>query len=132
LGVVEGDSTGDVPGVGDDGVGVEGVAGGPLGGGVAGSGDSSEPVTETSPSPSNCGMSAIAIMSLVGSLGGWRCLLLLLLSYLLQRAYRLLLLQQPWLLLLQLLLGLLLLERLLLLWLQLPHKTLQLLCSCCC
>jgi hypothetical protein len=73
LGVVEGDGTGGVPRVGDDGVGVEGVAGSPLGGGEEGSNESSELATETSLSPSNCGMSAIAVMSLVGSLGGWRC-----------------------------------------------------------
>ncbi len=73
LNFVEGDGAGDVPGVGDDGIGDKCLAGGPLGGGVEGSDDSSELVTETSPSPSNCGMSAIAVMSLVGSLGGWRC-----------------------------------------------------------
>ncbi len=52
MGVVEGDGTGDVHGVGDDGIDVEGVAGGSLGGGVEGSDESSEPATETSPSPS--------------------------------------------------------------------------------
>jgi hypothetical protein len=68
FGVVEGDGAGDeLRGVGD-----ADVAGGPLGGGVESSEDSSEPATETLPSPSNCGISAIADMSLVGSLGGWR------------------------------------------------------------
>jgi hypothetical protein len=68
FGVVEGDGAGDeLRWVGD-----ANVAGGPLGGGVESSEDSSEPATETSPSPSNCGISAIADMSLVGSLGGWR------------------------------------------------------------
>jgi hypothetical protein len=51
------------------------MAGGPLGGGVESSDDSSEPATETSPSPSNCRMSVMAVMLLVGSLGGWRCCL---------------------------------------------------------
>jgi hypothetical protein len=70
FGVIEGDGAGDeLRWVGDAGVD---VAGGPLGGGVESSEDSSEPVTETSPSPSNCGISAITDMSLVGSLGGWR------------------------------------------------------------
>ncbi len=68
FGVVEGDGIGEILWVGDD-----GVAGGPLGDGVESSDDSSEPATETSPSPSSCGISAIAVMSLVGSLGGWRC-----------------------------------------------------------
>jgi hypothetical protein len=63
--VVEGDGAGEELWVGDD-----GVAGGPLGDGVESSDDSSEPATETS--PSSCGISAIAVMSLVGSLGGWR------------------------------------------------------------
>jgi hypothetical protein len=68
FGVVEGD------GAGDEllWVGNADVAGGPLGSGVESSDDSSDPATETSPSPSNCGISAIADMSLVGSLGGWR------------------------------------------------------------
>jgi hypothetical protein len=70
FGVVEGDGAGEeLRWVGDAGVD---VAGGPLGGGVESSEDSSEPATETSPSPSNCGISAITDMSLVGSLGGWR------------------------------------------------------------
>ncbi len=70
FGVVEGDGAGEVLWVGND-----GVAGGPLGDGVKSSDDSSEPATETSPSPSpsSCGISAIAVMSLVDSLGGWRC-----------------------------------------------------------
>jgi hypothetical protein len=67
FGVVEGDGSGEVLWVGDD-----GVAGGPLGDGVESNDDSSEPATETSPSPSSCGISAIAVMWLVGSLGGWR------------------------------------------------------------
>jgi hypothetical protein len=71
--VIEGDGAGDATGVSDDGVGVKGVAGSPLGGGMEGSDDSSEPATETLPSLSNCGMSAIAVMLLVGSLGSWRC-----------------------------------------------------------
>ncbi len=70
FGVVEGEGAGDeLRWVGDAGVY---VAGSPLGGGVESSEDSSEPATETSPSPSNCGISAITDMSLVGSLGGWR------------------------------------------------------------
>jgi hypothetical protein len=80
LGIVEGAGAGDVPGVGEDCVGDDGVddkcvAGGPLGGGVEGSDDSSERAKEMSLSPSYCGMSAIAVMSHVGSLGGWRCCL---------------------------------------------------------
>ncbi len=69
---VEGDGTGgEALGIGDD--DVNGVAGGPLGGGVDGSDDLSEPATDTSPVPSSCGMSAIAVRSLIGSLGSWRC-----------------------------------------------------------
>ncbi len=38
-----------------------------------GSDDLSEPATYPSPVPSSCGMSATAVRSLIGSLGGWRC-----------------------------------------------------------
>ncbi len=68
FGVVEGDGAGKVLGVGGD-----GMAGGPLGGNVDSSDDLSEPVTDKSLSPSSRGMSAIAVMSLIGSLGGWCC-----------------------------------------------------------
>jgi hypothetical protein len=72
---VEGDGTGDdageALGIGDD--DIDGFAGDPLGGGMDGSDDLSEPATDTSPFPSSCGMSAIAVRSLIGSLGGWRC-----------------------------------------------------------
>ncbi len=68
FGVVEGDGAGKVLWVGRN-----GVTGGPLGGGMESSDDSSEPATETLPFPSSFEMSAIAVISLVSSLGGWRC-----------------------------------------------------------
>jgi hypothetical protein len=49
------------------------VAGGPLGGGIDSSEDMSEPATDTSLSPSSCGMSAIAGGSPAGSFSGCRC-----------------------------------------------------------